>query len=268
MLLKAGSVLNYTFSSYGVSDPGLVREHNEDRCLILADAGLFIVADGMGGHQGGEVAAEEAVSRLAEHFAERAKRGVLKTSTSQQVGVLLQQLFEQVNEEVFSLGCTRPELMGMGTTLSCACIHKDSIVYLNVGDSRIYRLRNGRLQLLTRDDSLVRDLLDVGALEEGDAPDFLYKNVITKSIGTGLEVNPVVAIDRLFPCDVYLLCSDGLSNLVPHEEIEKILSTVVASGSVGVQRVADALVARAKERGGDDNITVVVVKVGQGEAEV
>lgn len=264
MRSKTSSILDFSFTVHGISDPGLIREHNEDRCKILADAGLFVVADGMGGHQGGEVAAEEAVTRLSDHFMTRVDKGLLKNSTPQNVGVVLQELFEEVNEEVFSLGCAHPELLGMGTTLSCACLHKDSIIYLNVGDSRIYRLRQGHLQLLTRDDSLVRDLLDMGQLDEGDIADFLYKNVITKSIGTGLELNPVVSIDRVFSGDVYLLCSDGLSNMVSSEEIEKILGVLVTTPPMEVKDVAEALVARAKQRGGDDNVTVVVIRIEKG----
>jgi len=246
---------------FGLSDPGLRRSHNEDRCKVLPEANFFVVADGMGGHQGGEIAAEESVNQLCELFGELIESGRLDGKTSEEVGGILGQVFELVNEEVFDRACTEQQLEGMGTTLCCAFLHDSNIVYGNVGDSRIYRQREGCLKQLTRDDSLVRDLLDLGQLEEADIEDFIYKNVITKSIGMGPTLAPSVDVASVIPGDIYMLCTDGLSNMLSREEMEAIIATLESDEAVTIEESTRALVGAAKERGGDDNVTVILVQV-------
>jgi protein phosphatase len=245
----------YKLEAFGLSDIGLVRQNNEDVWELLPDLGFFILADGMGGHQAGEVASREAVDALCRLM--RKKICPIKEKISlEKLRELLAKAIQHVNLFVYKMGRTEQGLWGMGTTLCCLLFAQNLLVHAHVGDSRIYCLRNGKLQQLTEDHSLLRELVSQGQLSDEQATDFMYKNIITKAIGTESRVEPTVKIKEIETNDLYLMCSDGLSDLLTMQEIESIL--VRASSP---QEATEILVATANLKGGQDNITVVLVNV-------
>ena len=243
-------------TAYGRSDSGLVRPHNEDYWGWDLDHHFFVLADGMGGHKAGEVAAKRAVEELCLEV-----KNIFDHSSDEEESVRefaddLYGAIARVNHSVFDLGCSAESLHGMGTTLCALLVHEKGIVYAHVGDSRIYRHRRGCLKLLTKDHSLLSEMLDLGKIEEHEAEDFMYRNIITKAIGTDPTVKPAVDIDAIEDEDIYLLCSDGLSDLVSNNEIDEILNR-----KSSIEERADQLIMLANEKGGYDNITVLLLKV-------
>lgn len=245
----------YKIQAAGLSDVGLVRQVNEDVWAEIPELCLYVLADGMGGHRAGEVAASQAVSTFCEKmrkfFAEappNVSLGQMRREVEHAIGL--------VNSHVYNMGLENRDLRGMGTTLCCLHFHYEGLIHAHVGDSRIYRLRSKSLHQLTKDHSLLRELVDIGEINEQQAHEFLYKHIITKAVGTEEVVDPSVHVSDVEKNDVYLICSDGLSDLMPANLIESIL--VNAST---VEEAAENLVACAKEKGGHDNITVVVIAV-------
>jgi PPM family protein phosphatase len=245
----------YKVMAFGLSDIGLVRHNNEDVWAELPGSGFYALADGMGGHQAGEVAAREAVFSICKLV----KKVIVPQKNTQSLTALRESLHEaiiQVNAIVYKKGRSESELKGMGTTLCCLLFHEKGLVYAYVGDSRIYRMRNNKLTQLTKDHSLLRELMDLGQLNENQASDFIYKNIITKAIGTEPTVDPSVHITDLLIGDIYMMCTDGLSDLLSLDEIEAIINM-----KPDPQLSVEELVKSAKDRGGHDNVTTVVMKV-------
>lgn len=245
----------YQVMACGISDIGLVRLNNEDVWAQISDYRFFILADGMGGHQAGEVASKETVNVLCRLIKKKVGPS-METASIEEVGDTLRRAIEHVNLIVYKIGRSQPELRGMGTTLCCLLFHPKGLVFAHVGDSRIYCFRDNKLTQLTKDHSLVRELLDQGQIDSEQASDFAYKNIITKAIGTEPRVQPTVTIKEVQDDDVYLMCSDGLSDLLSVEEIQEIVQN-----SPSLQLAAETLVATANAKGGFDNITVVIAKV-------
>lgn len=239
--------------SYGISDIGLCRSNNEDVWAELPDIHFYALADGMGGHQAGEVAAKESVLELCDIVDELFSQE--STPSSERVIQFLKQGFTDANEWVRSLAREHPELSGMGSTLCCFCVVKNSLVYAHIGDSRIYQFRH-TLKRLTQDHSLRQKLLSNGDLDEKRAAAFPYKNIITKAIGTHPFVEPQITSTPIFKGDIYFLCSDGLTDHVSDPEIEAILKK-----STSIKEASIELVEAAKNAGGSDNITLVMIKL-------
>lgn len=242
----------YQVSVNCLSDIGLIRQNNEDAWKFLPDEQFYVIADGMGGHQAGEVASKETVERLCALFQQGCDSSQKDINHAEE---FIRGLIQEVNEKVYRIGRESPDLRGMGTTLCCIYLHPEGLIYGHVGDSRIYRLRNGELQLLTQDHSLLRELIDLGQLSEQQAGDFLYKNIITRAIGTEPYVEPSVAHSSLELGDKILLCTDGLTDLLSFDEIKEILLKHSDEDAVKL------LVKKAKHMGGNDNITVILVEV-------
>lgn len=247
----------YKVKAYGISDIGLVRQNNEDAWGKLPELNFYALADGMGGHRAGEVAAKEAIKALCDHFKQTVSIAGPKLSLDEAYG-LVQLSIEHANSTVYQLSKSDPELSGMGTTLCCIYCHPKGIIYAHVGDSRIYHLHNGTLAQVTKDHSLLRELVDLGQLDEKNSGDFLYKNIITKAIGTENLVEPTVQISEIVEDDIFLMCTDGLSDLLTLNEMEYILKE-----SSDIEYSSKKLITKAIERGGYDNITVVVVRVDE-----
>lgn len=241
----------FQIQSAGMSDTGLVRQSNEDAFEECTDINFFILADGMGGHQAGEVAAKEAVTTLCKMAKKMKKKMSLYEARD-----VIEQSIKQVNTIVYQLSKSKPNLRGMGTTLCCLQIRNEGIVYGHVGDSRIYRMRNGSLVQLTTDHSLMRELMDLGQLSESQASDFMYKNILTKAVGTEPFVEPSVYTDDFQVGDLFLLCSDGLSDLLSDSEMELVLKS-----HSNIQEALTFLVENANRKGGFDNITALIVKI-------
>lgn len=235
--------------SFGLSDIGLSRHNNEDIWVALPDIQFFAIADGMGGHKAGEVAASEAI----EHLCSSAKK--LQTTNTLQLALDLKMAIEAANRWVYRLGQGSSLLNGMGTTLCCLIWTHEAIVYAHVGDSRIYRLRNQKLELLTQDHSLFAKWMATGKLAEECETPFPYKNIITRAVGTSSKVEPEVAVALHEPGDLYLLCTDGLSDVLPLEELEAMLNR-----SPTLESAAHQLIRRAKIKGSSDNMTLLLIR--------
>lgn len=248
-------LMTYKVQAFGLSDMGLVRQNNEDVWGELPEFNFFVIADGMGGHQAGEVASKEAVNTICSYIKKKPQIR-LPTTDIKEIQKILQIGIDRVNTHIFKMGRANLDYRGMGTTLCCLLFHPKGLVYAHVGDSRIYRIRGNKIEQLTKDHSLLRELIDQGQLNEQQATDFHYKNIITKAIGTELKVEPTVKISPVQPQDIYMMCTDGLSDLLSLED----MSNIVASHS-SIEEAVKKLVESANERGGHDNITVVIAKV-------
>ena len=241
----------YRTEVYGATDTGLVRHNNEDCWHQLDDYHFYSLADGMGGHQAGEIASREAVKNIG-HFV---TENLLSDKSLHDARELLSDGIRWVNDLVYRMGHRSCELKGMGTTLCCLFLHPKGLIYAHVGDSRIYRMRKGQLELLTHDHSLVRELIDLGQLNESEAEAFQYKNILTKAIGIEPKIEPTVQSDSLQKGDILMMCTDGLTDLLADQEIEQVMKTEPEN------EMANSLVKKAIAKGGFDNVTVVIVKI-------
>jgi protein phosphatase len=236
--------------SGSASDVGRVRSVNED--LALASPTLFAVADGMGGHAGGEVASRTAIEALQQEFGRHPSADGLADAV------------RQANLAVWERSHEDSDLRGMGTTLTAAALvatpQGDRLVMANVGDSRSYRLRDGALTQLSHDHSVAEELVDRGQLSEAEAAIHPHRHILTRALGVSSEVDPDVWEMAPREGDRYLLCSDGLTNEVTETRIAKLLRT-----TSDPQEAADKLVQMALDNGGNDNITVVVLDVLVGD---
>ena len=233
----------------GCSDAGPVRPHNEDSWRALPEAGLFVVADGMGGYRAGEVAAEIAV--------DTACRLVPDYSMSGEPGVALARAFAASNHPILDWAAANPDCLGMGTTLIACLLHDGVLHVAHVGDSRAYLLRAGRLHRLTRDHSIGQALSDSGAVTESQLRNLPGRGILTRALGVEESVACDVVAYDWEPEDRLLLCSDGVSDPLPDEAIARLL---VEFDSAGAAAQAEALVAAAVNAGGCDNITALVVR--------
>jgi protein phosphatase len=227
------------------SDTGRQRRGNED--AFLERAPLFVVADGMGGAQGGEVASRIAIELFAE---------ALDIDESADLAEVLAGRAEEANAEIYARAQGDAELTGMGTTLTAAYVGPTEVSFAHVGDSRGYRFHEGHLERLTHDHSLVEELIRQGQLTEEEAEEHPQRSIITRALGPEPEVDvDMITLDGL-DGDVYLLCSDGLTSMVTESEVERILAasnTLAAAGK--------ALIAAANKAGGRDNITVILFRL-------
>jgi len=244
---------------------GMKRDHNEDSHVVRPDLGLFMVADGMGGHNGGEHASrvsittvEEEVSRSREQRPEAfAGKGPLPESP---VADILRQALETACSKVWRAAKADPALEGMGTTSTALLIAGGQAIAGHVGDSRFYMVRAGHIQLISEDHSLVQEQVKAGILTPEQARASRFKNIITRSIGFEEDVLVDVMGVAVQPGDQFLLCSDGLSNLVEEHELREMLD------AGPLEDVPAKLVDLANARGGDDNITVIVLQADADEA--
>ena len=231
------------------TDAGLVRPGNEDHFAVLSERGIFIVADGMGGHAAGELASEMAV-RIASQA-----MGSLRGLSDQEAGDRLRTAIQAANDAIFERTVAERDKQGMGTTATVLVLLEGRYVIGQVGDSRAYLLRDGRLLQLTRDHSYVQELVDAGLLTPAEARNHRYKCAITRYVGESREVEPDIYFGSLVEGDVMLLASDGLTEMLEDEELVRILSS---EGEP--QGWVDRMIDEANARGGLDNITAVVVR--------
>jgi PPM family protein phosphatase len=246
----------------GMTDVGLQREHNEDSYLLLAEHDLFIVADGMGGHRAGDVASRLATDTIAEFFRSTANEDVtwpyhFDTTLTEDENRLLTGI-RIANRQIFERSVRSREYQGMGTTMVSVLFstERDSVFIGHVGDSRCYRIRAGEIRLMTRDHSLVNDyLLAMPELTEEQRNE-LPKNVITRALGMQDHVVVDLQTDHPEPGDLYLLCSDGLSGMIPDEDILGILASDAMPADL-----CRKLIEKANSNGGEDNITAVLLRI-------
>ncbi len=277
--------------AWGQSDPGKKRERNEDSYLVDPALGVMAVADGMGGHQGGATASRMAVELLARDLA--AARGDFDAAVKKQhdLGVrtteeiaaveeptgehpavraedgdgaggaalvfspaleLMRNIVRRASSGIFEAAFDDPELRGMGTTLTAVLLHAGKAHLVHAGDSRCYMFRDGQLRQLSDDHSWIAEQLRSGTISEAEAKASKFRHVITKSIGFERNIEADLKSVPVSPGDCFLLCSDGMSNYVEHGELERIVAMT------WYRRLPQQLIELANDRGGDDNITVVV----------
>jgi PPM family protein phosphatase len=254
-----------TIAARGLTDVGQRREHNEDAYLVAPDLGLYVVADGMGGHAGGGTASRLAVETIQDSVrAAQVSRPELFGSGA---GVedsplpdVLRQAVEAASARIFGAAQADPALSGMGTTVTAALVDGRCAFVAHVGDSRCYLLRGGRIYQVSEDHSLVNEQLKAGAISADEAKHSRFKNIITRSVGFEQHVIVDVMGLELEAGDAVVICCDGLSNLVDDPEILQIVD------EAPLDEVPARLVALANARGGDDNITVVILRTGEAPA--
>ncbi len=233
-----------------ITDTGTVRRNNEDAILYVRPADsatiqhkgiLAVVADGMGGHQSGEVASQLAVETISRQYYQ----------SSAPVAQALEQAVLEANQAVFTAAMSQPHLQGMGTTVTALVLHDGQLWCAHVGDSRLYWITAGHIEQLTRDHSLVQELFEAGLLEAEEMASHPEKNIITRSVGTHAAVDVDILGPRpVMDGDHFLLCSDGLYELVEDDEILAIVN------SAPVRVACEKLVSLAKQRGAHDNVSV------------
>jgi len=244
-----------------VTDTGRVREHNEDAISTNADTGMVVLADGMGGYNAGEVASGIAVKTVYDLTTEacaREKRherhadtGLMRQTT------VLRDAISRANKIIHQTAHSQEACSGMGTTIVAGMFFDNRVSVAHVGDSRLYRLRKNKLERVTLDHSLLQELVDRGFYSRQEAERSTNKNYVTRALGVDNVVQVEVQELAVEPGDVYLLCSDGLSDMVDDEEIHLTIKTFSAS----LDKVAEQLVKLSNEHGGKDNISVMLIQV-------
>ncbi len=246
----------------GSTDVGKKRGHNEDNLCLVPEQNLYLAADGMGGHASGEVASEIAVETVAQFFEDTADDRDLTWPYKMEKDLNYQEnrlaaSIKLANLRIFEEAEGNPGQHGMGTTIVATHIANGLVYFGHVGDSRIYRLRNEELEQVTDDHSLLNDYIKMKDLSEEEIENFPHKNVIVRALGMKETVQVDVAHEKPEDGDVYLLCSDGLCDMLRDEEILDIMLREVSD----LEGCVDALIDAANDAGGNDNITVVLVQV-------
>jgi protein phosphatase len=234
------------FQSWGISDKGLKREGNQDSFLIEDRLGLFIVADGVGGHFGGEVASALAVETVREVLSH-------PRASDFRPRDVLAQAYEEASHRIYDRAVQEQKLNGMGTTMVMSYIRENKLFIANVGDSRCYLYRKPFLWQLTEDHSLINEQIRLGNMSEEEARRTIGKNVITRSVGFERDVYPDIIEREVSSGDTFLFCSDGLSGMVPDNEMCSIFNLN------SIEKIAQFMIQKALDHGGDDNVTVVIV---------
>jgi protein phosphatase len=247
--------------SAGLTDVGRKRNHNEDSFLIDDELQLYVVADGMGGHAGGGTASRIAVETIDKEL-RRARDSLdnpFVTTPNLQDALLPEALRTAVEKAclaIFTTAQDDPRLSGMGTTVISLVVRDNLVFFAHVGDSRAYLIRGPLIQQVSEDHSLVNEQIKAGMITPEEAKHSRYKNIITRSVGFEEEVQVDVMGLVAEPGDVFLLCSDGLANMVEDRELHEVVQSTAHFADIP-KRLIDL----ANERGGDDNITVIVVRM-------
>jgi protein phosphatase len=248
-----------------LTDTGRVRSHNEDSIGCSEELGLAILADGMGGYRGGEVASAVAVSTImaqVKAYMERCRQARENGDEDSQYAPeseLIRESIAKANDMIFEMAGSQPQYRGMGTTIVVVMFYDDRLTVGHVGDSRLYRLSGGRLEQLTRDHTLLQELIDRGIYTHAEARESLNKNLVTRALGIEEMVEPDLQEEVAREGDIFLVCSDGLSDAVTDQEIRLTLESFGAN----LERAAEELIKIANKNGGKDNISVILVKVLQ-----
>ncbi|HVK55969.1 MAG TPA: protein phosphatase 2C domain-containing protein [Burkholderiales bacterium] len=254
-------MLGNSLEVVSLTDAGKVRTYNEDALVADAENGIVVLADGMGGHRAGEVASRMAVDAVSGGL--KAKVTGFRSGVGHHSQLhAVDQVVSQANETIFKASKSRRDAQGrtyegMGTTLAMAVFFNNRVTLGHIGDSRIYRLRDDRLQLLTRDDSLLRDQVELGMISAEDARESHNRNLVTKALGIEERVSAQLREELVSPEDIFLLCTDGLTDLVEDADIELIVSTLKSN----LPLAAAHLIQTANDYGGYDNVSVILVKV-------
>lgn len=243
------------------TNPGMVRSHNEDSVACEAACGLVVLADGMGGYNAGEVASGIAVSVTAMEIAQRlqnAKPIDRDEQTGEELGVLLlRDNIQKANASIYHASKSQPQYAGMGTTIVAGLFYDNRVAVGHVGDSRMYRLRGEEMVSITRDHSLLQEQIDSGIISIADARQSKNKNLVTRAVGIDAEIVAEIHVHDVQVGDIYLLCSDGLNDMVEDDDICATLHAMQGN----LPLAAEQLIQMANDNGGRDNVSVILVKV-------
>jgi protein phosphatase len=241
--------------------PGMVRSHNEDSVADEPVCGLVVLADGMGGYNAGEVASGIAVSVVATEVCQRLQNASAADrdgTSGEELGVtLLRENIQRANASIYHAAQSQPQYAGMGTTIVTGLFYDNRVAVGHVGDSRMYRLRGETLETITRDHSLLQEQIDGGMISAEDARQSRNKNLVTRAVGIDADVVPEIHVHDVLVGDIYLLCSDGLNDMVEDEDIQSTLYAMQGNLPLAVEQ----LIQMANDNGGRDNVSVMLVKV-------
>ena len=268
------------------TDPGMVRSHNEDSVACEQACGLVVLADGMGGYNAGEVAsgiaASVVITEITQHLQNANPTDLVPSNcisppegettnpsslpgvrrkdlvASEELGVqLLRENIQKANTSIFQAAQSQPQYAGMGTTIVSALFYDNRVAVGHIGDSRMYRLRGEMLEAITRDHSLLQEQIDSGIISVEDARLSKNKNLVTRAVGIEAKVTPEIHVHDVLVGDIYLLCSDGLNDMVEDEDIQSTLYAMQGN----LPLAAEQLIQMANDNGGRDNVSVILVKV-------
>ena len=255
--------LSQSLPSASLTDPGRVRDHNEDCIESRPEIGLYVLADGMGGYNAGEVASGMATSLIADGVQEgwnlREIEKLDRDAAKKLAETTLAEHIARANAAIFNTSQNNPECAGMGTTLVVCLFYDDFLAVAHIGDSRLYRLRGDAMEQVTRDHSLLQEQLDSGLITPEEAKLSQNKNLVTRALGIDPSVEPEIHVHETRPDDIFLLCSDGLSDMVEDEEIRLTMLTLKSNPNLTVQQ----LVQSANDNGGRDNISAMLIRVAE-----
>ncbi|WP_096361878.1 Stp1/IreP family PP2C-type Ser/Thr phosphatase [Sulfuricaulis limicola] len=243
----------------GLTDAGRMREQNEDNIAMAPEAGLVVVADGMGGHRAGEVASRLAVDTIRRHIVDTLAETETDGNGSIEVAVVRDAIL-RANRAIFECARENPEYAGMGSTVVVALFYGDKLCVGHVGDSRLYRFRDTILEQVTEDHSVVQELISRGLVTAEEARQSISKNLVTRALGIDPDVEADVAEHDVYDDDVYLLCSDGLNDVLADGDLEMMLTELGRN----LESTARQMVDTANARGGPDNISVILVRTRRG----
>jgi protein phosphatase len=243
------------------TDPGMVRSHNEDSIAADAANGLVVLADGMGGYNAGEVASGMAttviITEMQQILASAAPHQIDPRTNQEIAKRLVREQVLKANASIYQAAQSQPQYAGMGTTLVVALFYDNRVLAAHLGDSRLYLQRQGKLRQLTRDHSLLQEQIDSGLITPEQAKHAQHKNLVTRALGIDPSVEPEIHEYSTKPGDLYLLCSDGLCDMVSDEDIAMTLQALGGNLNMAAQH----LVQMANDNGGRDNVSVILVRV-------
>ena len=245
----------------GLTDTGKVREHNEDTIAGDADSGLLVLADGMGGYKAGEVASGLAVKTIVSMVREHMQRENLRAGDAEtglaRTSIILRDAIHRANKIIYQTAHTQSQFEGMGTTVVAALFFDNKVTIAHVGDSRLYRVQGEKFERITMDHSLLQELVDRGLYSAEEAQRAANKNYVTRALGVEPNVEVEIQEIPVHKGEIYVLCSDGLSDMVEDEDIHLTISTF----SANLDNVARQLIQLANDNGGRDNISVLMAHV-------
>lgn len=253
--------LSHVLEITACTDPGMVRSHNEDSIASDPANGLVVLADGMGGYNAGEVASGMATTVITTEMQQLLGRvhpyDVDPESNKAIAAKLVREQVMKANASIYHAAQSQPQYAGMGTTLVVCLFYDNKALVAHLGDSRLYRMRDGALKQVTRDHSLLQEQIDSGLITAEQAKHAQHKNLVTKALGIDPTVEPEIREYETRPGDIYLLCSDGLPDMVEDEDISMTLEALGANLKLAAQQ----LVQMANDNGGKDNVSVILVRV-------
>ena len=247
--------------SVGLSDVGRVREHNEDTIGVDADIGLFVLADGMGGYNAGEVASGSAVKTVMSLVKEALEHQDMNSADPEtgmaRPAIVLRDAIARANKIIYQTARTQQQCEGMGTTIVACLFYDNKVAIAHVGDSRLYRLRASHFERMTMDHSLLQELVDRGFYSQAEAKRATNKNYVTRALGVEPTVDVEIHEQPVQKGDFFVLCSDGLPDMVEDDDIQLTMSTF----SDNLEMVAKQLIQLSNDNGGRDNVSIILAQV-------